>query len=324
MPNLWFIRAEEAKYAQHFLKGGYMAIGWKQIGEMSSITDRTQLYSLYKESYPDESSNSVIGNHVGQLARFLLEIQPGDYVMTRDLDIQWLHWANVGADSTYYYDSDDDGCPFRHRRKVDWSGQRLNRYSLSFPMQRSLKSSLTVFSVDHANEFFNAIGEHQLVNAQPIGKPDPYVEVLERVRSISDKEFELLIKHLLAAIGFDAEHTGKPHDGGVDARGTLEIAGMAVVKLYVQAKQYKLGARISSQKVKQLRMSIPNNGQGAFITTADYDKKCESVAQDAEFQRIGLINGRQLVDLLVEHWDDLPPDFQEKLGLKLKKSLVRM
>lgn len=323
MQNVWFVRAEEAKYAQHFLAGGYIAIGWKQIHEMDSITNRAQIYTLYKESYPNETSNAVIGNHVGQLARFLLDIQPGDYIITRDLEIQWLHWAKVGDDSTYYYASGEDGCPFSHRRKVNWSDQLLNRYSLSFPMQRSLNSSLTVFGVDHANEFFSAIGEHQLVSAQPSGKPDPYKEVLERVRSISDKEFELLIMHLLAAIGFEAEHTGKPHDGGVDARGTLDIGGMAVVKLYVQAKQYKLGERISSQKVRQLRMSIPNNGQGAFITTADYDKKCEAIAQDAEFQRIGLINGRQLVDLLVEHWEDLPPEFQDKLGLKLKKSLVK-
>jgi restriction system protein len=34
------------------------------------------------------------------------------------------------------------------------------------------------------------------------------------------------------------------------------------------------------------------------------------------FPRIGLVNGRQLVDLLVAHWSDIPPEFQERLGLK--------
>jgi len=29
-----------------------------------------------------------------------------------------------------------------------------------------------------------------------------------------------------------------------------------------------------------------------------------------------LINGRQLVDLLIEHWSDIPPEFRERLGLK--------
>ena len=38
--------------------------------------------------------------------------------------------------------------------------------------------------------------------------------------------------------------------------------------------------------------------------------------------RIGLLNGRQLVDLLVEHWQDIPEDFKNELGLKLGFVLV--
>ncbi len=63
-------------------------------------------------------------------------------------------------------------------------------------------------------------------------------------------------------------------------------------------------------------MAIPSGGQGAFITTADYQRKAYDVATDSGYPRIGLINGRQLVDLLVEHWKDMPEEFQSKLGLK--------
>jgi restriction system protein len=45
------------------------------------------------------------------------------------------------------------------------------------------------------------------------------------------------------------------------------------------------------------------------------------VALEPGFPRIGLINGRQLVDLLIEHWDDIPSEFSERLGLK--RGLVR-
>lgn len=40
------------------------------------------------------------------------------------------------------------------------------------------------------------------------------------------------------------------------------------------------------------------------------------VALEPGFPRIGLINGRQLVDLLIEHWGNIPPEFRERLGLK--------
>lgn len=69
--------------------------------------------------------------------------------------------------------------------------------------------------------------------------------------------------------------------------------------------------------VKDLRANIPNGGQGAFITTADYQDKAKEIAVEQGFPRIGLINGEQLVDILAEHWNDIPEDFQEKLNLKV-------
>jgi restriction system protein len=94
------------------------------------------------------------------------------------------------------------------------------------------------------------------------------------------------------------------------------------VKIFVQAKRYKLGMKIKASTVKQLRASIPSGGQGAFITTADFQDTASEVALEQGFPRIGLINGRQLVDLLIEHWDDIPLEFRDRLGLK--PGLVRV
>lgn len=62
--------------------------------------------------------------------------------------------------------------------------------------------------------------------------------------------------------------------------------------------------------------AIPFGGQGAFITTADFQRSAFDVALEYGFPQIGLINGEQLVDLLVEHWDDIPSEFQDQLSLK--------
>jgi len=92
---------------------------------------------------------------------------------------------------------------------------------------------------------------------------------------------------------------------------------MAKIKLFVQAKRYKLGSRISPNIVKALRANIPAGGQGAFITTADFQKQAKEIAVEQGFPRIGLINGEQLVDILAEHWNDKPLEFMDKLGLKI-------
>ena len=115
---------------------------------------------------------------------------------------------------------------------------------------------------------------------------------------------------------------GKTGDGGVDATGELNVANLAKVKVFVQAKRYSLGSKVSAGVVRQLRQAIPFGGQGAFITTAGFQSAASDVALEPGFPRIGLVNGTQLVDLLVEHWDDIPAAFKERLGLK--PGLVRI
>ncbi len=50
--------------------------------DLSTVTSRDELYPLFKAAYPDDTSNIVIGQQVGQIARFLLEMRAGDYVIT--------------------------------------------------------------------------------------------------------------------------------------------------------------------------------------------------------------------------------------------------
>jgi restriction system protein len=317
MPDVYCVRADFGTFTEHFLKGGYAAIGWLHHSDLTNVKSKDGLYPLYKKEHPEDTSNIVIGQQVGQIARFLFDIQPGDYVVTPAADSRWLHYGVV-EDAPYYFDPGKDGCRFNHRRRVKWADDRINRTVFSVPLQNTLRSSLTVFWISQKDEFFATIGKKQFVSPQS-AKPvsDSYEVVLNQVLQLDPREFEILIKHLLEALGFEgAEHTGKTGDGGVDATGTLDVDNFAKIKVYVQAKRFQLGQRISASVVRQLRQAIPFGGQGAFITTADYQPAARDIAEEPGFPRIGLINGRQLVDLLIKHWSDIPQDFKDKLGLK--------
>jgi restriction system protein len=323
MANVWCVRANGGEYADHFLRGGYAAVGWQEIARsLGAIQARNELYPIMQAAYPKVTSPLVTGNFVGQLARFLLEMQPGDFVITPAADTEWLLHGQVEADPSYFFAAGDDGCPYRHRRRVAWAKERIRRGDFSVPFQNTIRSSLTVFAVSQREEFLAAIGR-AVATSKVTEEYDPYRVVLEQLLELDDKEFEILVGHLLTALGFEgSEVTGRSGDGGVDATGELNVANLAKVKVFVQAKRYKLGSRVNAGTVKQLRQAIPFGGQGAFITTADYQAAAAEVALAAGFPRIGLINGRQLVDLLIEHWDDIPPEFRERLGLK--PGLVRV
>lgn len=316
MKSVWCVRAENGVFAKQFVDGGYMGIGWLRKDDLSGIRTRDELYPIYKQSHASDTSNIVIGIQVGQIARFLLDIKAGDYVITPAADSEKLHYGVVAEDPAYFFTPQPtDGCPYTQRRRVQWSPNTITRGIFSVPFQNAIRASLTVFSVSRRDEFLAAIG--QAAPPKPQQAYDPYRVVLDQILELDATEFEILVGHLLTALGFEgSEVTGKPGDGGVDATGELNVYNLAKVKVFVQAKRYAVDSKIAASVVKNLRQAIPFGGQGAFITTASFQPAASDVALEQGFPRIGLINGHQLVDLLVEHWNDIPEEFRERLRLK--------
>ena|SRR5207247_8482964 len=111
MSNLWCVRAEFGSYTSHFVNGGYVAIGWMPDTDLSAVSTRDELYPLFRAAHPDDTSKIVIGQQVGQIGRFLLEMKVGDYVITPAADTEWLHYGTLVADPSYFYAAGDDGCP---------------------------------------------------------------------------------------------------------------------------------------------------------------------------------------------------------------------
>ena len=319
MNNIYCVRADFGKYAEEFIKGGYVAIGWLPNDDLSLVNHKDELYNLYRREYPNDTSNVVVGVQVGQISRFLFDVQDGDFVIAPAQDTNYLHYGIVEPNSYYYaLQNTGDNCPYRHRKKIKWFDEPVLRSQFSVPFQNTMRSSLTVFAVNHKRNFFEMIGRKDLVPKMDQNITIGYYQsVLNKILELDDKEFEILVTHILSAVGFESECTGRVGDGGVDATGELDVFGMAKMKIFVQAKRYKLGAKINPNVVKALRANIPQNGQGAFITTADFQKKALEIANANGFPRIGLINGEKLVDILTEIWGDIPEDFRNKLGLKV-------
>lgn len=121
MSSVWCVRAECGTYTQHFVRGGYAAIGWMLNTDLAKIDNREELYPLYRAEHPADTGNIVVGQQVGQIARSLFDIQAGDYVITPAADTELLHYGRVAADPSYFYAPGDDACPYRHRRRVEWA-----------------------------------------------------------------------------------------------------------------------------------------------------------------------------------------------------------
>lgn len=114
------------------------------------------------------------------------------------------------------------------------------------------------------------------------------------------KAFEELIGELLARIGFEEiEVTAYSKDGGIDVRGTLLVGDVIRTRMAVQAKKWK--HNVQSQTVRDVRGSLCVHEQGLIITTSDFSKRAKEEASRPGAPVVALMNGEQLVAMLIEH-----------------------
>ena len=122
----------------------------------------------------------------------------------------------------------------------------------------------------------------------------------EQILAMKFGEFEELISQLLPEMGFEmVEVTNLSHDGGIDVRGTLVVGDVVRIKVAVQVKKWK--GNIRSPVVQQVRGSLGAHERGLIITTSDFSPGAIKEAAQADKTPIALMNGEQLVMLLIEH-----------------------
>jgi len=126
-------------------------------------------------------------------------------------------------------------------------------------------------------------------------------KLLARLHQMQPDEFENLVAQLLVTIGFeDVIVTSYSKDGGIDVRGTLVVGSVIRTRMAVQAKKWTK-KNVLAPYVQQLRGSLGAHEQGLFITTSGFSKGAQEEAERSDATPVALMNGQQLVDLLIEN-----------------------
>ena len=145
MPDRMFcVRADGGRFAQAFVSGGYVAIGWNDVQDLDSANPDDDIKTMLREAYPEWNERDI-GRDGGQIRRFIFEITPDDFVLTPTYDSNILQLGKIRPGPLAVV-SDDDSCEFSHRRPVEWLGS-VKRSSLSDAARRSLHNQLTVLEV---------------------------------------------------------------------------------------------------------------------------------------------------------------------------------
>jgi restriction system protein len=145
-------------------------------------------------------------------------------------------------------------------------------------------------------------------------------KLIQQIGKMPPAEFEALIGTLLAKLGFeDVTVTSFKGDGGIDVRGTMVTGDVVRTRMAVQVKRWK--ANVQSPTVQQVRGSLGAHEQGLIITTSDFSKGARAEAERADATPVALMDGEQLVKLLVENdiairrtsYDLIEPEWDENI-----------
>ena len=120
-----------------------------------------------------------------------------------------------------------------------------------------------------------------------------------RLMAMTPTEFELLVGTLLDKMGFAVTVTNPTADGGVDVYGTLAVGGTMGLNMAVQVKRWKNNVR--SPEVQKLRGSLTVHEQGLIVTTSGFSKGAVTEASRPNAIPVGLIDGKELIALLMRH-----------------------
>ena len=189
----------------------HICIGWSEMGNLTTIESKESLGAVYDQSYDDRSVYAK-GQDVGQIWRFIKEMQIGDYVVFAESDI--FHIGKVI--SNYYYEENinevEQDIDYKNNRSVEWIKKNISRKDISKTLHNSLKTAMSIWTM---NDYRAAIGD--LINGVYV-KDEIDEEILEDIDNnilkscleIEREERKIKI-HPLNSIVYGAPGTGKTY-----------------------------------------------------------------------------------------------------------------
>lgn len=152
----------------------------------------------------------------------------------------------------------------------------------------------------------SATPEEQIDAAYSVINAAVKADLLQRILDNTPAFFERVIVELLVAMGYGGSHEnaamrlGKSGDGGID--GVIDEDRLGLDRIYVQAKRYATETGVGRPAIQGFVGSLVGVGasKGVFVTTSSFSAHAIDYVKPLQ-QRIVLIDGEKLCELMVEH-----------------------
>ena len=321
--TFWVVRAGDGgKFSSEFEAGGYVAIGF-QAGDVSGLS-REQIRDHLQSVNPGKKER--VAGDAGMVFRFANEIQLGEIVVTPDGATHELLFGEVIG--PYEYVDPPPVASFRQVRRVRWLA-RHPRDLLPKRVLYSLGSVLTVFKPGGQDLLEALLSGHpvepgdeqeaQTLEGEEVADVDLFADlqarseelISARLTELDGYEMQDVVAGVLRAMGYYTQVSPPGADQGVDIVASRDPLGVdRAVKVQVKARPT---TRSGASEVRELAGVLDSGEKGIFVSSGGFTREATS---DPSSQRITLVDGERLQELLVEYYDRLTQDIRALVPLR--------
>ena len=312
--RVWGIHTQDDSL---FLQHSVIAIGWKQMGDLSLINNSRETFKeSYINTYP-ASKKGAVANGAGMLYRFIHEVQIGDYVVFPSKTNREINIGVIEGDYQYV----PDAVEYSQQRKVKWL-KHLPRTAFSQGALYEVGSAMSFFSLkNYADEYLAALDKNFQKSA--IEQEDDTVaataeDIIETTRDFILKELsknlkgydlEEFVADLLCAMGYRTSLSPHGGDSGIDITAYKDELPPRIL---VQVKSQD--GDIKETTIQSLKGAMREGDYGLFVTLSNYTKNAKKYLESTPIIRG--INGTELVDLVLKYYDQLSDKYRKMIPLK--------
>lgn len=315
----WGIHAKGGKLEWILLHRGQLAIGWAALEDLTPIAhDRELLKARLVAALPDEKPGAI-PVYAGQLYRFVNELKVGDTVAYRSTADGLIHLGEVSG--PYVHDPTDDAA-HPNRRPVKWL-KTVPITAVSQGALYELGSAMTFFQLkNYAEEWAQLLigvaapadvaeSDETVASVSAATQQNTRDFILKRLATeVKGHPFAHFVADLLRTMGYRTRISPQGVDGGIDIVAHVDELGFQPPIVRVQVKSSE-GA-IGGPTVAELMGNLGQGEFGLFVTLGTFAPQARQKVK----ANIRLINGEELVDLILEHYEQLDSRYKRVIPLK--------
>jgi restriction system protein len=318
--TIWGIHAGKTGDADTlFLKGGYIALGWPQMGDLGALkADRDDFRKKVAKIYPN-SKPGAIRTYTGELYRFVHEIKIGDIVAFPSKRDRKIHIGSIEGD--YKYDPSKEPA-YPNLRPVKWL-KAVPRTQFTQGALYEIGSAMSLFQIrTYADEFFTAL---EGKTEPPPAVQDDTIKIVAEDIEETTSDFILkrlgqelkghplteFVSHLLQAMGYHTRISPEGPDGGIDIIAHKDELGLEqpIIKVQVKSTDSSIGDPTVSAFYGKVGKDV-----GLFITLGTFTSQARVFSRS--ISNLRLIDGDELVSLILQYYEQFDSKYKGLLPLK--------